>query len=128
MDLESTLIRAESLFQRFQRTVELIDKKDNFPSAPKARQRKSIASPPTSPGSSAPKARQRKSIASPPTSPGPSGSTPQATASGVDKGKQAEGDEDKRVISPELRSLLSRKVEIVRKGDVKQGGGVGSEK
>ena len=109
MDLESTLIRAESLFQRFQRTVELIDKKDNFPSAPRARQRKSIASPPTSPE--------------------PSGSTPQAAASGVDKGKQVEGDEDKRVISPELRSLLSRKVEIVSKKDVvKQGGGVGGEK
>jgi hypothetical protein len=106
MDLESTLIRAEALFQRFQRTVELIDKKDNFPSAPQARQRKSIASPPTSSG--------------------PSGSTPQASASGVDKGKQVESDEDKRVISPELRSLLSRKVEIVAKEDiVKQGGGVG---
>jgi hypothetical protein len=109
MDLESTLIRAESLFQRFQRTVELVDKKDNFPSAPQARQRKSIAGAPTSPG--------------------PSDSAPQASASGVDKGKQVEGDEEKRVISPELRSLLSRKVEVVKKEDVvKQGGGVGGDK
>lgn len=31
MDLESTLIRAESLFRKFQRVVEAIDKKENFP-------------------------------------------------------------------------------------------------
>lgn len=111
MDLESTLIRAESLFQRFQRTVEMIDKKDNFPSAPQARQRKSIASPPTSPG------------------PSGSTSTPQAATSGIDKGKQVGSEEETRVISPELRSLLSRKVEVVKKEDVvKQGGGVSAEK
>jgi hypothetical protein len=45
MDLESTLVRAESLFKRFQRTVETIDKKGNFPSAPQARQRKLAATP-----------------------------------------------------------------------------------
>ncbi|KAF2710718.1 RabGAP/TBC [Pleomassaria siparia CBS 279.74] len=107
MDLESTLIRAESLFQRFQRTVDTIDKKDNFPSAPQARQRKSIASPPTSPG--------------------PSGT--RASSSGVDKGKQGPSGEETRVISPELRALLSRKVEVVEKKDVvKQGGGIGGDK
>ncbi|KAL5624572.1 hypothetical protein BROUX41_004632 [Berkeleyomyces rouxiae] len=31
MDLESTLIRAESLFRKFQRMVEAVDKKNNFP-------------------------------------------------------------------------------------------------
>ena len=105
MDLESTLIRAESLFQRFQRTVELIDKKDNFPSAPQARQRKSIASPSTPSAAS--------------------GSTSQASSSAVDKGKQVEDDQDTRVISPELRSLLSRKVEVVKKDDgAKQDGAI----
>jgi hypothetical protein len=38
IDLESTLIRAEALFRRFQRTVEAIDKKSNFP-APALRKR-----------------------------------------------------------------------------------------
>lgn len=38
MDLESTLIRAEALFKRFQRIVDAIDKKSNFP-APKLRHR-----------------------------------------------------------------------------------------
>ncbi|KAF4586033.1 Rab-GAP/TBC domain protein [Ophiocordyceps camponoti-floridani] len=31
MDLESTLLRAESLFRRFQRLVDAMDKRDNFP-------------------------------------------------------------------------------------------------
>ncbi len=31
IDLESTLIRAESLFRRFQRTVDVIDKKHSLP-------------------------------------------------------------------------------------------------
>lgn len=38
IDLESTLVRAEALFRRFQRTIEAIDKKGNFP-APKLRHR-----------------------------------------------------------------------------------------
>ncbi|KAF1961243.1 RabGAP/TBC [Byssothecium circinans] len=99
MDLESTLVRAESLFYRFQRTVQTIDKKGNFPSAPQAKQRKPVASP------------------------GPSGSDTQASTSATDKGKQPESQEETRVISPELRVLLSRKVEKVDKEDVaKQGG------
>ena len=104
MDLESTLVRAESLYRRFQRTVETIDKKGNFPSAPEARQRKPIA------GSS-----------------GSSDSNGKASTSATDNGKQPVGDEDARVISPELRALLSRKVEKLEKEDiVKHGGGVGS--
>jgi hypothetical protein len=106
MDLESTLIRAESLYRRFQRTVETIDKKGNFPSAPQARQREQIAA-----------------IAN---GPGPSNAGTEATTSGVDKGKQT-GSEEARVISTELRALMSRKVEKLDKEDVaKQGLGAGS--
>lgn len=64
IDLESTLIRAEALFRKFQRVVEAIDKKQNFPA----------------PGSSAA------------------------------KGKNAE---PAKTITPELRKLLSRKVEVL---------------
>lgn len=107
MDLESTLVRAESLFKRFQRTVETIDKKGNFPSAPQARQRKPATGVAGSSGSSS--------------------SANQATSSGTDKGKQAAGDEQEtRVISPELRALLGRKVEKLDKDQTsEQGGGVG---
>lgn len=104
MDLESTLVRAESLYRRFQRTVEMIDKKGNFPSAPQARQRKSVAA-----------------------AEGSSDSTPQASTSATDNGKQPVGDTDARVISPELRMLLSRKVEKLEKEDIaKHGGAAGS--
>lgn len=113
MDLESTLVRAESLFKRFQRTVETIDKKGNFPSAPQARQRKLAAAIVAGPG---PNLNAR-----------PSSSNEQAATSGVDQGKQVgEADEDARVISPELRSLLSRQVEKLDKSTVvEHGGGVG---
>ena len=104
MDLESTLVRAESLFRRFQRTVETIDKKGNFPSAPQARQRKSIQGAPT-----------------------PSDGGAEASTSATNNGKQPVGDQDARVISPELRTLLSRQVEKLEQEDVaKQGGGGGS--
>jgi len=107
MDLESTLVRAESLFKRFQRTVETIDKKGNFPSAPQARQLKQVAGT----GSSA------------------SGSSTQAEASssGTDQGQEIGEEGDAKVISPELRALLSKKIEKLDKTEVaKHRGGVGS--
>lgn len=76
-ELEPTLIRAEALFRKFQRAVEAIDKKENFP-AP------------------------RKSNTS--------SETP-ATGSSASKGKNIET--ANKVITPELRKLLSRKVEIL---------------
>ncbi|KAG4217273.1 hypothetical protein PC116_g34246 [Phytophthora cactorum] len=48
MDLESTLIRAEQLFRRFQRLIEAIDKKQNFPT-PRTRQDSSSNSGSASP-------------------------------------------------------------------------------
>lgn len=115
MDLESTLVRAESLFKRFQRTVETIDKKGNFPSAPQARQRKLAAALVAGPGRG-----------SPGSSPKPQD---QVTTSGTDKGKQVgeDGQEEARVISPELRALLSRKVEKLDKETIlEHGGGIGT--
>jgi hypothetical protein len=102
MDLESTLVRAESLFKRFQRTVETIDKKGNFPSAPQARQRKLKAASETESGPSQPS----------------SSTQAEASSSGTDQGHQIGADGDAKVISPELRALLSRKVETLDKKDV----------
>jgi hypothetical protein len=113
MDLESTLVRAEALFRRFQRTVEMVDKKGNFPSASQARQRKQAAAIVSGPGPT-PKFQD---------------SNAQASSSGTDKGKQVSTEEgaETKVISPELRSLLSRKVEVLEKEEViKKGGGGGS--
>ncbi|KAH8821412.1 GTPase-activating protein GYP7 [Xylogone sp. PMI_703] len=120
IDLESTLIRAEGLFRRFQRTVDTIDKKGNFP-APKVRQRISA----------------NTEASQSPEQTSPQGAS--ATTSGTDvensstpargKGKDTPGrssaelqDQRPKVISPELRALLSRKVEILPRKVVKKKG------
>ncbi len=109
IDLQSTLVRAEALFRRFQRVVEAIDKKNNFP-APSVRQRRPQSIDQTN-GASA-QAAASGSSASTATRPGSSG--PEST-------------EKDKVISPELRKLLSRKVETLDSREVKKhGGGVGS--
>lgn len=113
IDLIPILSKAEVLFRRFEQKVETIDKKYNFPSAP-VRQRNVRSSletqsqPPTSP---------RGASATNPISPRQSRNS--ASASGVQnrgtiQPQQAttqEPDVDKeRIITPELRNLLSRKV------------------
>jgi hypothetical protein len=106
MDLESTLIRAEYLFRRFQRLVEAIDKKHNFP-APRVLRNDSSSS---APAPAAP--------ASPAAASGP------ATK---DTGKSNE-EQPLKNISPELRKLLSRTVEVLpRKVVQKKGDGITAE-
>lgn len=121
--MDETLIRAEALFRRFQRLVEAIDKRKNFP-APSIRQRKAITD---------------KDLPSHESS---STSTDPATAasSSIDTGKPVTENEQapvrtnkpdkasdsvsqkqpQKVISPELRKLLSRSIEkIDEKGKAK---------
>jgi TBC1 domain family member 15 len=133
MDLESTLVRAESLFRRFERTVEAIDKKHNFP-PPKIRQRPVLVQD-DSP-------RPTQSLIGAPSSPtaatvGNSTMTDVAVSRtswntpGKGKGRSSEenGQLLKRVVSPELRGLLSRKVYILpRKVVQKKGEGLRSAK
>jgi hypothetical protein len=153
IDLESTLIRAEALFRRFQRMVEAIDKKSNFP-APKLRHRHPTRNLSTSSVSSA------QSPTSPTTPTSPSSPEVKANTSGTDtvsvnvtnsgatssgsggvsgitgnKGKGKKKDDEERiepaqeaprpkVISQELRELLSTKVELLpRRVVMKEGEG-----
>ena len=112
IDLQSTLLRAHALFRRFQRTVEAIDKKQNFP-APSVRQRKPAPNN-SNPGSASGSASGHDRRNSKPASANAPGSPSEA----VNK---------ERVISPELRNLLSRKVDKLDKREVKDhGGGIGS--
>lgn len=98
MDLEATLIRAEHLFRRFRRLVDAIDHKHTFP-PPR------LQSP--TQGSN-----QSTASASPSTDTG--GSRPSAaTPSRKNAGKAPETPAVERVITPELRKLLSRSVDIV---------------
>jgi hypothetical protein len=76
IDLDSTIIRAEALFRRFQRLVEAVDKRNNFP---------------------------------PPRTDSPA----QPNASDKGKASTAASPKHERVITPELRKLLSRKVETL---------------
>lgn len=114
IDLPSTLLRAQALFRRFQRTVEAVDKRNNFPT-PTVRQRKqadkpSSPQPSNSGATSAVDGRRR---------PG--------SSSGIDRDEEGKGKAKEKVISPELRQLLSRKVEVLEKNGVKEhGGGVGA--
>ena len=143
IDLPSTLIRAESLFRRFQRTVEAIDRKSNFP-VPAVRQR--LPQPPavtTRPGADGrprqssqssldASARRLSSNLGRSTSSGTQRRPSGATASGRehtvgDQIAPSTEAEKERVITSELRTLLSREVPKLEKTEVREhGGGVGS--
>ncbi|KAI0600525.1 GTPase-activating protein GYP7 [Biscogniauxia sp. FL1348] len=95
IDLDSTLIRAEVLFRRFQRLIEAIDKKQNFP-APRLLPSSSPSPPP---------------VSSSPSTVAESHNTPQRN-----NGKAPEEQtNNKKTITPELRKLLSKKVEVLPK-------------
>lgn len=96
-------MRAEQLFRRFKRLVEAIDKKENFPKPSKR---------PTS----------SYSATSIPESE-PSASTPGRKI--ADKGKavvESSQTETVKVITPELRKLLSRAVEVLPRKEVRKKG------
>ncbi|KAJ5825854.1 hypothetical protein N7474_002992 [Penicillium riverlandense] len=104
MELLPILTRAESLFHRFERAVQAIDKKDNFPSAPSAHQRR--------PGS---RNNGRDSVSD--SDKGKSPRRPLAVGSSTSVNPSASGqsglqkaiEADKpKVISPELRELLRK--------------------
>lgn len=113
IDLESTLIRAEALFRKFQRLIEAIDKKPNFP-AP--RFNFNTAAP------SLLSAANNNSNDRPST---PSGSSDNAQQQQANKGKQPEPKSPggrQKVITPELRKLLSREVVVLPRKEVAQKG------
>lgn len=93
MELVPLLTRAESLFHRFERSVQAIDKKDNFPAAPTAHQRQ--------PGDQGSGGKGK--------SPGPAGSSSGVNAGPSSLQKAMNADKPK-VISPELRELLRKDI------------------
>jgi TBC1 domain family member 15 len=129
MDLHELLWRAEALFKRFEKTVEAIDRKQSFPApnpgAGELRQRKAGEQAEQGSGSSsgsgdAPKSPQAVVTGSAATGPSllrtqnqqqkpAQGVRPGSARSAQSKGKEPEGPKEK-VITPELRLLLSRKI------------------
>jgi len=164
IDLEQTLVRAEALYRRFQRTVEAIDKKSNFP-APSLRHRtlgrnpsvgsvtsvsstssvtkgqtsgtdtvsatgtNSATSQSQSAGN-APKPVELKRKNSDAIAAGdsarPSMSPTANTAASIEGppvgGEEEMLDQRPKVISPELRALMSRKVEVLPRKLVRREG------
>ena len=106
IDLQSTLLRSEGLFRRFEKTVEAVDKKDNFP-IPNAgtRQRK--------PEEKAKSPGRYGASAGASTSADPTGVRKPTEIGGAVA--QGIGAEKSQVISPQLRLLLSRKVIMLEK-------------
>lgn len=139
MELMPILSRAEALFARFEKKVEAIDKKYNFPKPP-VRQRKRIesASQPTTNDSSANNQQNNANTRRPtnPTSSRPqpqpqrdSASTTGAQSSAGSSSRQTGPNSTSkpdtepymsRVITPELRNLLSRKVEVMDAKEVRE--------
>jgi len=114
IDLYSTLVRAEALFRRFQRTVETVDKNQNFPAPSTLRQRLPQPPPPTT-------ATQWISTGNDRASRATRGNRSSSS------GKAPENDEQAPGISPELRVLLNRNVPKLEKHEVHaHGGGIGS--
>ena len=121
IDLPSTLVRAESLFRRFQKTVEAIDKKSNFPNAP-IRQRlpQPPSQPVTSPGTDGRPRRRSSNMSAAASSTGRDRTVGDHIAAGI-------GAEKEKVVSSELRALLARDVQRLDKTEVRaHGGGVAS--
>lgn len=98
MDLVPLLTRAESLFHRFERTVQAIDKKNNFP-RPAAHQRKHTQDSASSTKGKSPQRPQSVGYSTGTSaSVSASASTPSADTA------------ESKVISPELRELLSKEI------------------
>lgn len=98
MELLPILTRAESLFRRFDRSVQAIDKKNNFP-APAAHQRKQSTLPDSSNQNKGKSTQRPQSVAySSGVSAGSSSTTPPGGS----------GSDQPKVISPELRDLLQK--------------------
>lgn len=110
MDLESTLIKSEALFGKFRRLVEAVDKKQNFPGPRKGEDTT------TSP-SATPLAGSGASNSGPSAQSGNSGPSSKNNA----KGKGAE-ESSTKVITLELRKLLSRNVEVLPRTTVAEKG------
>jgi len=126
IDLESTLVRAEALFRRFQRTVEAIDKKSSFPN-PSLRQRLLPSSSSSSATSGTSPSRNGAGNGSGATSGADTNTNAAIEGATKDKGKRNSGElqnmpERPKVISKELRGLLSRKVEVLPRKVVRREG------
>ena len=120
IDLQSTIWKAEALFRRFEATVEAVDKHNNFPGPkhPGYAVRLGGLAPKKGKGPAATVDEQTAS------KPSASNNGPRAAAGPSGQTSNAERKEKpEKVITPELRALLSRKVITMDKTQVEEHGG-----
>lgn len=130
IDLESTLIRAEALFQRFRRLVEAVDKQHNFP-APRKAPPKPIASSSSGETEMVSMAGRPaddddddyENVDEPARSSNAAGKAPASAAppSIMPKADLDDPTLPKRIITPDLRALLNRNFFVVPKNQGKDG-------
>lgn len=133
IDLASTLVRAEGLFRRFEKTVEAVDRKSHFPAPGGSSTRQGRVA--EEKRKSMDPNRSGATVASGP-APGSStamdpragGGTAAASTSEIGAGaaKGIAGADQEQIISPELRALLSRKVLVLDDEDKVDDGAVAS--
>lgn len=101
IDLQGTLVKAETLFVKFEKMVQAIDKKGNFPLAP-----------------TAPEVRQRqgKGKEAEGTRPASKGQGASSSSDAAQRQTDSQADKEK-VISSDLRLLLSRKIVTLEESD-----------
>lgn len=119
IDLDSTLIRAEALFQRFRRLVEAIDRKEHFPGPRRTLSTASSASETVALADTGGSKSPSPSLPPRPQSGPRAASSPATTNKGKATASTAAAEEDKeekgeKIVTPALRKLLSREVEIIR--------------
>ncbi len=116
IDLPSTLVRAEGLFRRFEKTVDAVDKKSHFPAPSGPRQRRVPASDGKSPSTG--RDREPSAAVGASTAADAGARPPSQIGAAVAKGV---GAQKEQVISPELRALLSRKVVVLDDEEEEEG-------
>lgn len=115
IDLGSTLVRAEGLFRRFEKTIEAVDRKESFP-GPREKERVGVRNgEEKGKGKSQSPGRGGAGSSTSAREAGASTST-SGSGSGADKNLKVAKEQQQQppqVISPELRALLSRKVVVL---------------
>ncbi|KIW17270.1 hypothetical protein PV08_04461 [Exophiala spinifera] len=113
IELQETLVRAEALFKRFERTVEAVDRRNTFP-APGQTPGQSESRKQGGDGKSTQEASETgtraTSTAGSSRSPGRQGSRPVSQGRPTSKSGKPPEKEKEKVITPELRLLLSKRI------------------
>lgn len=111
IELQETLVRAEALFKRFEKTVEAVDRRNAFPAPGQTQGQSDSGTKQGGDGESTQNTtRPNPAAAGSSRSPGRQSSRPISQGRPTSKGGKAPEKDQEKVITPELRLLLSKKI------------------